>query len=811
MELVYRDGRFEFDCLVAENSVPKGAGFKFDWLKRVWYTKQVEVAFALSSYGCADFIQQELNKSTPVLEYEGGCFVWKASFVQRGLAKDAGFIWDAELGYWFTDDWQKAESLVYLYGTANCIRVVSNFKRGYINNLTKSYSAGVDVKLPAPYGLDYLPYQKSGILYGADKPAVLIGDEMGCITGDALINIQRHSCANTYTLEKLFERFHSKKNTSPIYTDSYHKGRLYKNEIVNVLDKGVKPVISFSLGDHRDLKLTADHEVLTARGFIPAGELVVGDKVCVEGTSICIHCGKAGNISLRGSYPGVCKHCIYSVYKRREDGREIYQRALVQNLISGVKDSSLCGHKGVLYSPVVYKEVLGEERVYDIVMKDPARNFVVNGIVVHNCGKTIQGIGLLNLALNNFIYPRVLVLCPASLKLNWERELNKWLIDDMDIQVLSSKDTFNRRADITIVNYDIVDKFVSELYSVHWDYLIMDEAHLLKNPKTKRAKVVFGDGGSEFKGIQADRKIALTGTPIPNRPVELHALLSYLDPTSWRSFSDFAHKYCAAKKGRFGLDATGASNLGELAERLRATLMIRRLKSDVLPELPEKTFQILPLPGPKRLLEAEKKLESQYESIQDQYSVALQKASETHGDYATTLRTLSAEKFKCMGEMSRISKEMGIAKAPLVIDYLRDIVSAEHKVIVFATHRDVVAQITEAFKDCCVSITGDTPMHKRQEAVDRFQNDASIHLFVGNIVAAGTGLTLTASSHVCFVEFDWTPGLMQQAADRAHRIGQKNNVLIQYIAFDKSLDINKLNTLVQKETVQKAVLDSVMI
>ena len=125
----------------------------------------------------------------------------------------------------------------------------------------------------------------------------------------------------------------------------------------------------------------------------------------------------------------------------------------------------------------------------------------------------------------------------------------------------------------------------------------------------------------------------------------------------------------------------------------------------------------------------------------------------------------------------------------------------------FAVHKTVIEALVSEFKDICVSITGDTSMEARQRAVDAFQNDKGVRLFIGNIKAAGTGITLTSAHHVIFAEFDWVPGLMQQCEDRCHRIGAKSSVLVQYLAFDNSLDINKLNVLNDKEQVQYALLD----
>ena len=184
-------------------------------------------------------------------------------------------------------------------------------------------------------------------------------------------------------------------------------------------------------------------------------------------------------------------------------------------------------------------------------------------------GKTIQAIGVMN-ALTEI--KRVLVVCPASLRINWKNELNAWLTRPMEIGIAISNDLPD--TDILVINFDILSRHVDALTSRHYDLLIVDEAHYIKNEKTKRYKAVKAVADS------IKRKMFLTGTPIPNRPKEGFAIFNLLAPSLFPKCFPYALRYCAASKHRFGWDLDGASNLDELQSKLRESFMIRRLKKE---------------------------------------------------------------------------------------------------------------------------------------------------------------------------------------------------------------------------------------
>lgn len=383
-------------------------------------------------------------------------------------------------------------------------------------------------------------------------------------------------------------------------------------------------------------------------------------------------------------------------------------------------------------------------------------------------GKTIQALGLINL---DFTIQTVLIVAPKSLLLNWQREAEKWL---------------TRAVDLAVINYDMVWKR-ADLTERTWDLVVYDESQYLKNPKAKRTVASLA--------IQARRRVFLTGTPILNRPVELWPMVNAIDPDGMgKSFFGFAQRYCGARQVRAGRkmvwDFTGASNLEELQDKMRQKFMVRRLKADVLKELPAKRRQIIPLEanGASSILRAEKKLIEQL-------------------GFEEAARALEGQS-AAFTEMAKLRHDLGVAKVEKALDHIKDMLDSVEKVIVFAHHHDVIDGLQAGLDEFgCVTVTGQTPGADRQAAVDRFQADPTCRVFLGNIKAAGVGLTLTAASTVVFVESDWTPGWMQQAEDRAHRIGQTESVLVQYLVFDGSMDAVLAQTLVSKADISDRALD----
>ncbi len=311
--------------------------------------------------------------------------------------------------------------------------------------------------------------------------------------------------------------------------------------------------------------------------------------------------------------------------------------------------------------------------------------------------------------------------------------------------------------------------------------------------------------------IRARRRVFLTGTPIVNRPIEMWPLVRSLDPNglgkSWRAY---VTRYCNGHQTRYGWDVSGASNLDELQTKLRATFMVRRLKSEVLTELPPKVRQVIDVPadGMAHLLRAEAALFEGHKATLSKLQATVDELREQGGAAYTAaveqLRTATGVAFE---KMARARLDLAVAKLPFVIEHLDSVVEATGKVVVMCWHHEIVDALLAHFGRSAVSVTGKVAIADRQAAVERFQTDPSCTVFVGTIKAAGVGLTLTAASTVVFAEQWWVPGDITQAEDRCHRIGQTDSVLVQHLVVDGSLDATQARVTVQKQDVIDRALD----
>jgi len=397
-------------------------------------------------------------------------------------------------------------------------------------------------------------------------------------------------------------------------------------------------------------------------------------------------------------------------------------------------------------------------------------------------GKTIQAAAWLQL------HPEkrpAIILCPASLKLNWAKELRETLSTKDKVQILQGTKPYPITGSIIIINYDILNSWVETLQAINSQVLVIDEMHLIKNSSAIRTKAT----KKLAKGIP--HIIALTGTPIVNRPVEGFNIFQILDRNLFPNFWKFAHRYCGAYHNGFGWDFSGATNKEELNQILTSTIMIRRRKADVLKDLPEKLFSFVPM-----------ELANETE-----YRIA-------EGEFIEYLRQIkgkeAAEKAKKAEHLVKIEalKQLAVkGKMKQAISWIKDFIEDGSKLVVFAVHKEVIDQLMKEFKDVAVKLYGGCSQKERNEAVERFQNDPNIKLFIGNIQAAGVGLTLTAASAVAFLELPWTPGELVQAEDRCHRIGQKNAVNIYYLLAENTVEYKLAKLLDRKKEVLSAVID----
>lgn len=441
-------------------------------------------------------------------------------------------------------------------------------------------------------------------------------------------------------------------------------------------------------------------------------------------------------------------------------------------------------------------------------------------------GKSPQSVVVANTIEN---LTSTLIICPASLKRNWEREWNRWTIHShLSVGIANGK--YFPNTDVVIINYDILHNWEKELRLRVWDLLICDEAHALKTKGTRRTAHVLGgqyetkvtvntrDGKTKKKKkrikvdrIRARKRVFLSGTPMLSRPIDLWPLAEACDPTDLgRDWYTFTRRYCAAWDAPWGYDTSGASNLDELQHKLRSKFMIRRTKEQVLKELPPKRRQIIEFPaeGAKRLLDREIQMYERFsgllETVPSPPSPGDKAQPREYEDAVAGL--VGPEQEIALEDFALLRQEVALKKLPMAVEFINELLEAGEKVIVFAYHKAVINELRVLYPQAAC-ISGDVPQHKRQDQVDKFQNEPECNVFIGQHIAAGTGHTLTASSHVVFVELDWTPGNMEQCEDRAHRIGQEAaSVNIYHLVLEGSLDARMIESLIEKQKVIEAAL-----
>ena len=431
-------------------------------------------------------------------------------------------------------------------------------------------------------------------------------------------------------------------------------------------------------------------------------------------------------------------------------------------------------------------------------------------------GKTIISLGFINLT-----KPKsVLVVAPATLAFNWKLEAEKWLVDPYTIFVPSTGTERIPQAErlLVITNYEKLvgrmkdgeeceSDFAKSLKRT-WDVAIFDECHALKNPQSKRSQAVLGEFGLMRR---SHRTLFLSGTPIENYPKEIWALAATICPAKFGDWWSFAARYCGLHKeihdGHTAWVATGSSHLSELQQRLRTTFMVRRLKHDVLKELPPKRRQLVVL-GENVDWSQHPEFRRWKAIYEREYEAALARieSAKTNEEYKKAVKALDAFVGIAFTEMSEFRHKTALAKLPMCLQYLDDLLeSSPDNIVIFAHHKDVLQKLAQHFGDNAVLLYGETKMEDRGKAVKLFQ-DGYKRIFIGGLKAAGAGITLTRANTAVFVEIDWVPATMSQAEDRLCRIGQKKMVHVIHLVLNSTLDVNMSQKVISKQnTIDKAL------
>ncbi len=385
----------------------------------------------------------------------------------------------------------------------------------------------------------------------------------------------------------------------------------------------------------------------------------------------------------------------------------------------------------------------------------------------------------------------IVIVCPASLKWMWEAFVHDILKVRCDV-LQGMKRKLGRplqeslhSSSCIIVNYDILSTWVPYLKRLNPKILYIDECHYQKNRRAKRTKAL------QRLAKHIPYIVAISGTPLTNRPAELWTTLHLLRPEEFKSFKVFAWSYCRPKYTPWGWQYKGAHNLRELHRKLKSMMMIRRLKKDVLKELPDKTRTVVPLDIRHR---------DEYDEAVNNFISWLYKKSASKAR-----RAARAKQLVKMGYLKRLAAKL---KMKAVYNWIDSFLEENNgKLVLFCTHTKILNRLHKRYKGQCVAVDGKVKGAKRTAAVATFQTQKRVRIFIGNIRVAGVGITLTAASDLAFVELDWTPGNHTQAEDRIHRIGQKNAANIYYLIAKGTIEESLCELIQKKQKILAATLD----
>lgn len=394
----------------------------------------------------------------------------------------------------------------------------------------------------------------------------------------------------------------------------------------------------------------------------------------------------------------------------------------------------------------------------------------------------------------------IIIVCPANMKWVWEMEVYKLL--KIRAVILNGQTPFKKkkgfkrhRKKIYIINYEILKYWVSYLRKLKAMVLLVDEC---QRQKSKGAKVTLAVSRLS-KGIETKKKkarriphvMAISGTPLLNRPEELYTSLRLVRPDKFSNYNFFVHRYCRPVWREWGWEYKGATNIKELHRKLKRLMMIRNLKKDVLKDLPDKTRAVIPMEIENR---------KEYEEAEGDFITWLTKKSP-----AKAKRASRAKQLVQLGYLKRLAADL---KMKMVMIWIEDFMEGSSgKLVLYAIHKKIIKQIHKQYPHTSVVIDGSTSGKNRKRAVQIFQHNRKIRLFIGNIKAAGVGITLTAAHTLVFVELDWVPGNHTQAEDRIHRIGQKNAAMIYYLVAKDTIEEKLCKIIQKKQRILSRVLD----
>lgn len=776
--------------------------------------------------------------------------------------------------------------------------------------------------------LAFLKYAKS-----KGKGGFILADDMGCIAGDAIVTVNVGGGSRKMTLSKLYDRFNkltpnARKETHDFFVRCYKPdlGIFALNKAVAVNYSGIKPVYRLTLSDGKTIKATADHEILTDKGFVELQNLNVGDTVIVNGIPKCKKCGSTYKLI---TYPGAkfcgyCMRCMYKLrdgakYKGDETGKYIdkdgyvvlkgkpyrehpnYNNAGVlehhyvmsQKIGRGIAPNEVVHHidgnkrnndisnlqlmtaeehaklhsqekvkhlwhdyynRGNLIimtpkeSKVVSVEYVGEEDTYDIIMAEPYRNFIANGIVVHNCGKTLETINYAYYQRKKYGYKHCLIIaCVNAAKYSWQDDIAKhtngqeqgyilgsWVVsrgknkgqiryngsgedkvNDLKLGKMYGKEDGEDLPYFIITNIESLGRTkVGKKFTLEEELLkmadrgelamvVVDECHKNMSPQSTQGKVIL-----DMKKRDVNKKIQwipMTGTPIKNKPTDVFTPLKLVDGHAFKSFYEWSHKFCIYG-GFGGYEILGYRNIPLLKDMLQGN-MIRRVKEEVL-DLPPKIRMI-------EYVENTAYQSKLYDEISEEI---YEKRDEILGSMNPLAHMLRLRQVNGSPELvddsllPLVNSEEYLkynAKLARLIELVDDIVERGEKVIIFSNWveplRTAYKFLSKRHKTCCY--TGSMSEADREKHRRVFVNNPDYPVMVGTIGAMGVSITLTVATNVIFYDDCWTPSDKEQAEDRCRRIGTTKSINVYTLVAKGTIDEYVYKILENKRAIAKYIVD----
>lgn len=690
----------------------------------------------------------------------------------------------------------------------------------------------------------FLKHQEEALQFLRNRTAAGLFFEMGCVDGAATVHINRCGKGFSTSLENLFLKFHGynkacKKGnrrpwdrSKPTFIRSLCGDEFRLNRIENVLNKAVKPVLEIKLSSGKKLKVTPDHEICVGIGkFKEAQNLKAGDLVLTNGSWV----DKDGYVRVGGhkgkhhryTTGGVYEHILVAetmLGRRLKKGEIVHHKNHIKHdnrpenleVMDRSKHMSHHGSKGgykrlrFYFVPkidcVESVKPAGKVNVYDVVCADPHRNFVANGIVVHNCGKTLIQLEHLRRMAEAGKNPfPALIVCPVSAVSVWEREVKKhgfpFKVEKLVGDRKTRLDNLSKPADIYVINFEGLRLIPRQLLEKKFMTVIFDESHRIKERSAQQTRV------AQVLSQEIPFRYIMTGTPITKSPEDVWTQFQIIAPGYLGNFYAFRARHVDFKtiKIRAGSSSREIKiphrfkYLDELNQKIELHA-IRRTKDECL-DLPEKIYKVVPCP-----LSSEQK--RHYYSLKGSLATLLND-KQFKVNHATTL--IQKLQQVCQGFLYGAEGEtptlLSSGKLDTLTDLLRDLES--EKIIIFTWYQADQERLSRELQKGRRVLSYSGGVQERQAFEEEFQSSTEPLIFLANIEKAKESITLTAASHVVYFGNSWNYASRRQSEDRAHRIGQKKSVVYYDLIVPGTVDEHVHDTLTHKgEVADKTLGDS---